>query len=405
MSRIWGYIKDAIKNIRSNRGRSFLTMLGIIIGISSVIMLVAIGNGVKNHITKQMKDLESSAMRIGINDKIITNHEKFTQSDIDAIVDKVAHVMGATQIKDELGMAFGRKGSLDTMIKSGNEYMEYVKKQKIVKGRYFTKEESELGKRVCIISEDTAKELYGTTNVVGMEFELNLGNVTNSIKIVGISENKKDITDKLYGDWFLGELEMPINTLMNSYGSNEREFSEIDVILTDSKYSEQVGRTCIRLLEARHHCRGENLFSLPVDDGVADKLNEMLNTLSVFISLVAAISLLVGGIGVMNIMMVSVTERTREIGIRKALGARTNSILIQFLAESSMITLLGGIIGIVIGLAGAYGVCAIIKYKAAISFTTILAATLFSSAVGIFFGIYPARKAAKLKPIEALRHE
>ena len=134
-------------------------------------------------------------------------------------------------------------------------------------------------------------------------------------------------------------------------------------------------------------------------------MNEILNYITIFVVFVAAISLLVGGIGVMNIMLVSVTERTREIGIRKALGARTASILLQFLSESAIITLLGGLIGIAIGVVGAYGVCYLIGFTAKIEFSTILGATVFSSAVGIFFGIYPARKAAKLSPIEALRHE
>lgn len=120
---------------------------------------------------------------------------------------------------------------------------------------------------------------------------------------------------------------------------------------------------------------------------------------------IAGISLIVGGIGVMNIMLVSVTERTREIGIRKSLGARTNSILLQFLSESAIITLLGGIIGIIIGVGGAFGVCSIVGFTAKVSASTVLGASLFSSAVGIFFGIYPAKKAAKLSPIEALRHE
>ena len=129
------------------------------------------------------------------------------------------------------------------------------------------------------------------------------------------------------------------------------------------------------------------------------------NYITIFIAFVAAISLLVGGIGVMNIMLVSVTERTREIGIRKALGARTSSIMVQFLSESAIITLVGGLLGILIGIAGAVGICAIVGFDASIEVGVILIATLFSTGVGLFFGIYPAKKAAKLSPIEALRHE
>ena len=138
---------------------------------------------------------------------------------------------------------------------------------------------------------------------------------------------------------------------------------------------------------------------------VESQMNGIMNTITTFIALVAAISLLVGGIGVMNIMLVSVTERTREIGIRKSLGARTGSILTQFLAEAAIITSLGGIIGIIIGFLGANIICRVIGFEASISPMVVLVTVLFSSAVGIFFGIYPARKAARLSPIEALRHE
>ena len=161
----------------------------------------------------------------------------------------------------------------------------------------------------------------------------------------------------------------------------------------------------LRLLEARHQCQGQSVYMTQSAADEIDQINNILGMITAFIVLVAAISLLVGGIGVMNIMLVSVTERTREIGIRKALGARTGSILLQFLSESAIITLLGGLIGIILGLLGAYGICSLpmLGFAPGVRITTILIATVFSSSVGIFFGIYPARKAAKMHPIDALR--
>ena len=158
-------------------------------------------------------------------------------------------------------------------------------------------------------------------------------------------------------------------------------------------------------MENRHGVRGKNIIQVENFSDYMGQINDVLSYVTIFVVFVAAISLLVGGIGVMNIMLVSVTERTREIGIRKSLGARTGSILLQFLSESAIITLLGGLIGIALGVAGAAGVCSLIGFSAKVSASTVLGASLFSSAVGIFFGIYPARKAAKLSPIEALRHE
>ena len=165
----------------------------------------------------------------------------------------------------------------------------------------------------------------------------------------------------------------------------------------------------MRLLEQRHQASGEDYYQIQSFQDVVSMLNDMMGMITAFISFVAGISLLVGGIGVMNIMLVSVTERTREIGIRKALGAKTSSIMLQFLAESAILTVIGGIMGILTGIAGGYGLCFLMSagqemtITPGISVSTVLIATLFSCAVGIFFGIYPARKAAALSPIEALR--
>lgn len=190
-----------------------------------------------------------------------------------------------------------------------------------------------------------------------------------------------------------------------AFGYELDEFYSIYIISEGSEYSQAVGSDAMKLLENRHHVQGEDAFLLQDADSQIAQITSVLDMITAFIALVAAIALLVGGIGVMNIMLVSVTERTREIGIRKALGARTGSIMMQFLAESAIITCIGGVIGIVLGLLGAYGICSLpmLGISPDLSIGTIITATLFSSAVGIFFGIYPAKKAARLSPIEALR--
>lgn len=170
-------------------------------------------------------------------------------------------------------------------------------------------------------------------------------------------------------------------------------------------YSSQIAQSTLNLIEGRKNARGENIFRVENFEDQVSAITEVLSYITIFIVFVAAISLLVGGIGVMNIMLVSVTERTREIGIRKALGAKTKSIMMQFLSESAIITLIGGLIGITLGVLGAYGVCKVVNFQFSVQLSVVLIASLFSSAVGIIFGVYPARKAAKLSPIEALRHE
>ena len=173
--------------------------------------------------------------------------------------------------------------------------------------------------------------------------------------------------------------------------------------------SQIIADQVVHVLEKRHQCAGEEYFQVQSFQDVMQSMNEMLGMVTAFISFVAGISLLVGGIGVMNIMLVSVTERTREIGIRKSLGAKTSSIMLQFLAEAAILTVIGGLIGIILGILAAYGICSVISGSIGmtiipgISPTVIFVATLFSCAVGVFFGIYPAKKAARLSPIEALR--
>ena len=193
--------------------------------------------------------------------------------------------------------------------------------------------------------------------------------------------------------------------MASGYGLWIGEFSQLYVVAESSEYVTQVAADTINLLENRYNVRGENKIMMESFADYSAQYDQILSMLTLFISFVAAISLLVGGIGVMNIMLVSVTERTREIGIRKSLGARTKSILLQFLAEAGIITLIGGLIGILLGALGARAVCGAMGFAAQINVSTVIIAAAFSSGVGIFFGIYPARKAAKLSPIEALRHE
>jgi putative ABC transport system permease protein len=231
-------------------------------------------------------------------------------------------------------------------------------------------------------------------------------NRTLELTIVGVREDNASMAMMLAMEGMDQTimLEAPMTVFSNAFGFN-LGFDDLYILCESPEYSKQVAKDSIRLMENRHDVRGQNAILMQNFNDIMDSINDILGYVTAFIVLVAAISLLVGGIGVMNIMLVSVTERTREIGIRKSLGARTSSILLQFLSESAIITLLGGLIGITLGILGAAGVCALLSFPVKVSLGTVLGATLFSSAVGVFFGIYPARKAAKLSPIEALRHE
>ncbi|EOS28147.1 MAG: ABC transporter permease [Kineothrix sp.] len=406
MAQIWEYIKIALMNIKSNKGRSVLTMLGIIIGIASVIMVMAIGNGVRGQINEELESMGSGLIELYLDTTLDDVTIRFTEDDFDLIRTSVAHVKGVTPVLGGWGQANGAKGNFEARAMCGTESLQYYSANggPIIKGKYFTREDVESGNRVCVISESSAISLFGTTDVIGMSFELSIYGISNEVRVVGIREDSAGMFVNSTMSTRI-DLEMPYTVMGNDYYYYVDEFNDILVFADATEYCTEVAQNAINLLENKYGVRGEGQIQVQNMSDMSAEFNSILGIITTFISFVAAISLLVGGIGVMNIMLVSVTERTREIGIRKSLGARTGSILLQFLAEAAIITLLGGLIGIGLGVLGGNAVGSIAGVAAKTQVSTVIGATVFSSAVGLFFGIYPARKAARLSPIEALRHE
>ncbi len=405
MTQIWEYIKIALMNIKNNKGRSVLTMLGIIIGISSVIMIISIGNGVSGEINSELDALGSGQLYIYIDGGTDENTIAFTAEDIDYIKEKVPNVKGATLSYSYWGTVQGPKGTIEAQVTAGTADLQYTENDPIIKGSFFTEGDYLSANRVCVLTESGAKAMFGNTDVVGMSFDLTLYGTTQELTIIGVRQDNASTFINMGGGDQRTNIQIPATVMSGSFGFWMEEFYEILVVADSPAASAEVASQTVKLMESKYNIRGENQIAVQSFADVSEQMNSILGTVTLFISMVAAISLLVGGIGVMNIMLVSVTERTREIGIRKALGARTGSILTQFLAEAGIITLIGGIIGIVLGYLGAVLVCSLVGFSAEVEVLTILLATAFSSAVGIFFGIYPARKAARLSPIEALRHE
>lgn len=406
MAQIWEYIKIALMNIKSNKGRSILTMLGIIIGISSVIMVISIGNGLRGQVNSELEGLAGGQIAFYVDSTRKDTTVTFGQADFDAIQTQIAHVKGVTPSYGTWGTAEGPKGDFDISMTGGTVGLQYITSDPVIKGKYFTQNDYDAGSNVCIITESNATALFGTSDVIGMTFDATFWGITQELRIIGVrQDNASSLISMGSGGITTIQAEVPLTFMANKLGYYIDEIDQFYVIAESSEYCTEVAAKVLSLLESRHNVRGENQIMMQSFNDVSAQFDTILGFITVFISFVAAISLLVGGIGVMNIMLVSVTERTREIGIRKALGARTTSVLLQFLAEAGIITLLGGIIGIILGVLGGYGVGAIAGLTPKISAGTVIAASLFSCGVGIFFGIYPARKAAKLSPIEALRHE
>ncbi len=390
----------AVSNIRMNRGRSFLTMLGIIIGVSSVILIMSIGNGAKSEMEEELTSVAGGQIYLSVNSNLEGEKPVITEEDRDALRE-LEHVKGATSLMNQWSTISTDKGNFDAIIDYGNPDSEYTNSPEMLYGQWFTWDDYNAHRAVAVVSEMDAVRMFGTSNVVGLTFEMDDGSGLQDVRIVGV---KKAIEGTFVSSGYGSYLDISMPMTADWYWAEYNDFDSV-YIFAETGYAKEVTERAISLLESRHEIFGEDAFMSEDFDSQMASVMQVLDMITIFIMLVAGISLLVGGIGVMNIMLVSVTERTREIGIRKALGARTRSILIQFLAESAIITGIGGMIGITLGVLGAYGVCSLpmVTFPPRVSVSAVVFATLFSCSVGIFFGIYPARKAAHLSPIEALR--
>lgn len=409
MGNLLEYIKMAVKNILANKGRSFLTMLGIIIGIASVIMIMSVGDGTANAMTAEADALGGGQLYISCSDDAVTDQEMITQEDLDAIVEQAEGVEGATPMLGDSATTVTQKGEFDVSLSGGSQDYQRINSYNIKRGRYFDQEDVAEARNVCVILDSDAKRLFGSDDVIGMEVEATAYGMSLSYRIIGVMAAKENTAFVSYTyEGMPVELQVPYTTL-RTFGDEVDSFYGVYLFSDKTMDSKAISDQAVRILESRHQSGGKEYYQVESFQDMLKSINTMMGMVTAFISCVAAISLLVGGIGVMNIMLVSVTERTREIGIRKSLGAKTSSITTQFLAESAILTAIGGILGICLGLLGAYGICAILSssmgsvIEPGVKASTILGATFFSCAVGIFFGIYPARKAAKLSPIEALR--
>lgn len=412
MAQLMEYIKMAFKNIAANKGRTFLTMLGIIIGISSVILILSIGDGASNMISSELNTLTNNKFTI----QLRQYEEKYyiTKEDIEGV--REIEGVKAVGFEDyQRGAIKTKRDEFDALCYMINgEGFEFLEAE-FVKGGPYTESQANEGKALCVMEESHAIKLFGSTNVIGMELNVNISDygIEIPLTVCGIikSEDSSEMIESMIGAKRVF-IYFPQEAFTKSSGYDISKYIDSFQVLTeDDADKEKIRDEIVHYLEVQHHCIGKDVYDNDSMEGEIDVINKTIKLITIFVAFVASVSLLVGGIGVMNIMLVSVTERTREIGIRKALGAKTGSITVQFLAESAFITLIGGIIGIIVGILGAKLITSVIgmllqemSFSPVLSLKTILLATTFSSGVGLLFGVYPARKAAKLSPIEALRH-
>ncbi|MCT8978563.1 ABC transporter permease [Clostridium sp. CX1] len=397
--------QSALQSVRSNKMRSFLTMLGIIIGISSVITIVSIGDGAKLYVTNQFQDIGTNIVNVKMNsntDEGVKERDYYTLEDMDLLKEKVPEITSVVTNIGDMGSLQTENNKSRRMYVSGTNAgsMKYFN-VKIAKGRYLNENDVESIKNVAVIDDKTAIKLFGNIDAVGERVKINVEDKSINVTIIGVSADPNAALGESLNPDMPGTMIIPITIGERIF--RDTKISSLTVTLSDMKNADQIGTKILRILESKHQNKGKYI----VEQGFKelDQVNKMLSMLTLGLGAIAAISLLVGGIGVMNIMLVSVTERTREIGIRKAIGAKTRDIKIQFLMESVILCLIGGAIGTILGISLGKLASSFMHIQIPISMRVILISFGFSSAVGIFFGMYPAGKAAKLDPIEALRYE
>ena len=393
----------ALRSIRRNLLRSFLTILGIVIGVAAVITMVTVGNGATKMVSDQISSLGSNLLMVRPGQRMgpgsSSSSPNFKKADVDAIRSQVGGLkVVAPLVSSSVTLVAGNNNWSSSVYGSTNDYL-VAANWVIGSGREFTEDEDRAGKSVCVVGNTVRKELFGSRNPVGEE--LRIKNFT--CQVVGLLKSKGQGAMGMDQDDLVL---MPINTVQRRLTGNT-DIATILVSMKDTANTSTV-TSQIHSLMREHRKLADNdadNFNIMDTKQIAETLSGTIRTMTGLLGAVAAVSLLVGGIGIMNIMLVSVTERTREIGIRLAIGALENEVLLQFLIEAVVLSAMGGIVGIILALLACLGLVALLGMPFLFNIGINLLAFAFSAAIGVLFGYVPARRAAQLDPIVALRHE
>jgi putative ABC transport system permease protein len=405
---IWATLKVAMRALKRNKVRSLLTTLGIIVGIAAVIAMMSVGQGATVAIQDQIKSLGDNLLIIfpgssgmhGFHGGSGTSRT-LTAEDADAILKESPYVEAVTPLERTGKQVVYQENNWATQIQGVNPSYPDIRSWNLLAGRFFTDSEVKISARVAVLGMTVVKQLFNEEDPIGET--IRIGNM--SFRIIGVLASKgsaafgMDQDDTIIIPWTTCR-----HVLLNS------QFNDVDQVmvkLTSMKVLDQATADITSLLRQRHHLAqgADDDFSIMSLTEVTSTITQVSKVMTILLTIIASISLMVGGIGIMNIMLVSVTERTREIGLRMAVGARRKDILLQFLVEAMVLSGIGGIIGIGLGAGAAQILSGIMAWPVLVSPAYILIALVFSGVIGIFFGFYPAWRAAKLDPIEALHYE
>ncbi len=394
----------AIKAILINKVRSFLTMLGIIIGVSSVVLLTAIGNGLSLYVTRQFNELGANTVLIFPGDIFGEGGGFSSENQVSALAGsklKLADVLTLRKMRDDISEVapFNIQGDKATFLKTTKNVTvmgtsanyDTAFNTKVERGRFFSDLEEKDGSQVAVIGSEVATKVFGTVDPIGKKIKLG----SQTYTVVGLAEKKGS---GFGGPSFDTYIYIPLRAYFKKYDTDT-----IIRIVVKTKTTERVDEHIKNIEKELQKRLEKDEFSVVNQSEILSTINQILGVLTAALGGIASISLLVGGIGIMNIMLVSVTERTREIGLRKAIGATPNLILLQFLIEAAVLSVIGGAIGLGLAFVGTLAIQQFVP--ATVTLDAVLLAFGVSSAVGLIFGAAPARRAALLSPIEALRYE
>ena len=390
---------SAITSLLINKMRSLLTMLGIIIGIGAVIMITSIGQGFQSSINNEFSKMGALGLQVGMKfEEGLTDRDMLTLDDVELIMTHPNVVDVAPYIFMNAKVRLKNPTQTDNIYYIGtNGAFKDVQGIDMKDGRFLAQADIDSAAATIVIDANLARKLFGRTDAIGNSIQAVFAFGSVEFTVVGVYSTI-DFASSLFSMPTIAYI--PITTLQKITG--DKYVNNIFVNLKDKDIISRTALEISTLLSLRHG--NENKYSVDNLLSQINTINDVMGGITAFVSLVAAISLFVGGIGVMNIMLVTVTERTYEIGIRKALGATNGNIRFQFLVEAVILTAIGGIIGIILGYYGGFALGEIVNIKPQVSVPTVLLIVAISSLLGIIFGVYPASKAAKLNPIEALRH-
>lgn len=395
----------AIKEIRRNILRSILTILGIVIGVASVIAMVMIGDGTTASVKESITKLGTNMLTLRVGQerrgppREDNSSKPFQNEDIIAIKNEIQNIKAvAAENSTKMNIVYGNKSNNSSVIGTNNDYF-IIKDWALKDGRIFDDSELSSGKSSCIIGTTIVSQLFGDENPIGASIRLK--NMT--CNVIGVLASKGAAA---FGNDQDEIVIVPLKMYQRKI-KGDKDVSSIIISITEERYIENAKTEITSLMQERRAVKiGEpDNFHIRDMKDILDTMTSTTNMLTYLLGSIAAISLLVGGIGIMNIMLVSVTERTREIGTRLAIGAMESEVLLQFLVEAVVLSTWGGIIGIFLGLGIGYVVVGVMNLPFILNTQIVLISFFFSTLIGVFFGYFPARKAARLNPIDALRYE